>query len=238
MTARSKLRRRALQVMAGALLAMLGGTLALVLPLRWLNPPTTAMIVQDSLARAHPIEQWWLPMDDISPWLAIAVIASEDQRFPQHGGFDLTQIAAVLRAGGAPSRGASTLTQQLAKNLYLWRGRSYLRKALEAWMTVWLEWCLSKHRILEIYLNVVEFGPGVYGAGAAGASLLATPAGRLSRHQAALLAAVLPNPRRMSAAAPSPYVQQRAVQIEAEMARLGGLAYLRPLQTGRRGDRP
>jgi len=243
MTAWSRFRRRALRVAAGAVLLIVAITLALVLPLRWLNPPTTAMIMLDALSREQPIQQWWLPMEAISPWLAASIIAAEDQKFPHHRGFDLEQLAAVLGGDGSPTRGASTLTQQLAKNLYLWRGRSYLRKALEAWLTLWMEWCWPKQRILEIYLNVVEFGPGVYGAGAAGERLLGTSARLLTPHQAAVLAAVLPNPRRMSAASPSPYVERRAAQIEEAVTQLGGLAYLRSLQplpaaTAQHGGRP
>jgi monofunctional biosynthetic peptidoglycan transglycosylase len=132
----------------------------------------------------------------------------------------------VLAADGGPARGASTLTQQLAKNLYLWPGKSYLRKGLEAWLSVWLELLWPKQRILHTYLNVVEFAPGVYGAGAASRALFHRPADALSARQAATLAAVLPNPRRMSAARPSAYVQRRAQEIEQSVEQLGGTAYL------------
>ena len=208
------------------LLAVVALTVLLVLPWRWLNPPTTAFMLQDQITRQRPLQYQWLEMEEISPQLAIAVIASEDQKFPLHHGFDVDQIRAVLSADGGPSRGASTLTQQLAKNLYLWPGRSYLRKGLEAWLTVWLELLWPKQRILQTYLNVAEFAPGVYGAGAASRSLFKRPASALSRRQAATLAAVLPNPKRLSAARPSAYVQQRAQQIEQAVVQLGGTAYL------------
>jgi monofunctional biosynthetic peptidoglycan transglycosylase len=208
------------------LLAVVAITVLLVLPWRWLNPPTTAFMLQDQLKRQRPVQYQWLEMEQISPQLAIAVIASEDQKFPLHHGFDVEQIRTVLAADGGPARGASTLTQQLAKNLYLWPGKSYLRKGLEAWLSVWLELLWPKQRILHTYLNVVEFAPGVYGAGAASRALFNRPADALSARQAATLAAVLPNPRRMSAARPSAYVQRRAQEIEQSVEQLGGTAYL------------
>lgn len=208
------------------LLAIVAMTVLLVLPWRWLNPPTTAFMLQDQLTRQRPVQYQWLAPGQISAQLAIAVIASEDQKFPFHHGFDIDQIRNVLAKDGSPSRGASTLTQQLAKNLYLWPGKSYLRKGLEAWLTVWLELLWPKQRILHTYLNIAEFAPGVYGAGAASRSLFNRPASQLSPRQAATLAAVLPNPRRFSAARPSTYVQQRAQQIEEAVVQLGGTAYL------------
>jgi monofunctional biosynthetic peptidoglycan transglycosylase len=137
----------------------------------------------------------------------------------------LAQIEAVLRRG-RPGRGASTLSQQLAKNLFLWPGRSYLRKGLEAWLTLWLEVLWPKQRILELYLNVAEFGPDIYGAGAASRLLFGKTASSLSAREASLLAAVLPNPKIMSAAAPSDYVKQRSAQIRQAVAQLGGVDYL------------
>jgi monofunctional biosynthetic peptidoglycan transglycosylase len=204
-------------------------TVILVLPWRWLNPPTTAFMLRDALQREHAINYWWRPLERISPQLAVAVIAAEDQKFPQHHGFDLSQIQAVLEQRGSPGRGASTLSQQLAKNLFLWPGRSYLRKGLEAWLTLCLELLLPKQRILELYLNVAEFGPAIYGAGAASQLLFDTSADMLSMEEAALLAAVLPNPKTMSAAHPSDYVRQRAASIELAANQLGGVSYLSKL---------
>jgi monofunctional biosynthetic peptidoglycan transglycosylase len=208
------------------LLTVLVTTLLVVLPWRWINPPTTAFMLQDQLTRQRPVQYQWLPMEQISPQLAIAVIASEDQKFPTHHGFDIDQIRKVVSQQGGPSRGASTLTQQLAKNLYLWPGKSYLRKGLEAWLTVWLELLWPKQRILHTYLNIAEFAPGIFGAGAASQALFNRPASQLSARQAATLAAVLPNPKRLSAARPSAYVQRRVVQIEQAVAQLGGTRYL------------
>jgi monofunctional biosynthetic peptidoglycan transglycosylase len=148
--------------------------------LRWFNPPTSAfMLAARATAllngdRDFVVDYRWRPLHAQSRWAALAVIASEDQKFKRHGGFDFEAMQSAINAHqrGASLRGASTLTQQLAKNLYLWSGRSWLRKVLEAWLTVLLESTLSKPRILELYLNVVQFGPGVYGVEAASQQLL------------------------------------------------------------------
>lgn len=204
-------------------------SICLVLPWRWLNPPTTAFMLRDTLQNQRTVNHWWLPMERISPRLAIAVIAAEDQKFPLHHGFDFTQIQAALGKAGGPSRGASTLSQQVAKNLYLWPGRSYLRKGLEAWLTLWLELLWPKQRILEVYLNVAEFGPGIYGAGAASQLLFGRAAERLSGQQAALLTAVLPRPKSLSAAHPSDHLKSRSRDIQRAVSQLGGVSYLSKL---------
>jgi monofunctional biosynthetic peptidoglycan transglycosylase len=201
-------------------------SVAVVLPWRWLAPPTTSFMVQDNVQRRELVSYQWLDMAQISPHLAIAVIASEDQKFPHHFGFDISQIQSVLNGSGAPVRGASTITQQLAKNLYLWPGKSYLRKGLEAWLALWIELLWPKQRILEVYLNVVEFGPAVYGAGAASQLFFQHPARHITPTEAGLLAAVLPSPKRMSAARPSAYVKQRGEEIQQAVRQLGGVAYL------------
>jgi monofunctional glycosyltransferase len=155
------------------------------------------------------------------------VVAAEDQKFPSHRGFDVESIgdAWEQRARGRV-RGASTISQQVAKNLFLWSGRSWVRKGFEAWFTVLIESLWSKQRILEVYLNVAEFGPGIYGAEAAAQRHFGKPAAALTRREAALLAAVLPDPRAMRAAVPSAYVARRARWIERQAAQLGGPAYL------------
>jgi monofunctional biosynthetic peptidoglycan transglycosylase len=160
------------------------------------------------------------------------VIAAEDQRFPDHNGFDFRQIQKAMDEAerGGRSRGASTITQQVAKNLFLWNGRSYLRKGLEAWFTLLIETLWPKQRTLEIYLNIAEFGRGIYGAEAAAQVVFHKPARNLGRAEAARLAAVLPSPRRYRAGNPGPYVQKRQYQIEAQMAALGGTAYLARLK--------
>lgn len=165
-----------------------------------------------------------VPLEEISPALLLAVIAAEDQRFPQHHGFDLQELQRVLQAGrrAGPLRGASTLSQQTVKNLYLWPGRSWIRKGLEAWYTLWLERFCSKRRILGLYLNFAEFGRGVYGAEAASRVYFGRPARALTAAQAALLAAVLPAPRRRDVRVPSPALQARQRWILRQMAQLGG----------------
>jgi monofunctional biosynthetic peptidoglycan transglycosylase len=172
-----------------------------------------------------------VPLANISPHLALAVVAGEDQKFPQHHGFDIAAIRQVLDnwKAGKPLRGASTISQQVAKNLYLWPGRSAVRKLLEAWFTVLLEALLSKQRILEIYLNIIELGEYTFGAEAASRHFFGKSAAQLNRHEAALLAAVLPNPRYYRVEKPSPRVRRRQQWILRQMRQLGGAAYLNSL---------
>ena len=163
--------------------------------------------------------------------MQLAVIASEDQKFPEHRGFDFASIGDALedRDKGRRTRGASTITQQTAKNLFLWPGQSWLRKGIEAYFTVLIEWCWPKRRILEVYLNVAEFGRGVYGVEAAGRQYFRKSAAQLGPYDAALLAAVLPNPIRLKASSPSLYVRSRQRWIVDQMAGLGGSSYLAAL---------
>jgi monofunctional biosynthetic peptidoglycan transglycosylase len=167
----------------------------------------------------------------VSSHLPIAVVAAEDQRFPQHHGFDFDSIAGALeeRLARGRVRGASTISQQLAKNLFLWPGRSWFRKAVEAYFTSVIELAWPKRRILEVYLNVAQFGPCIFGIGAASEQFFAKPASSLNPREAALLAAVLPNPVRLRADRPPPHVRQRAAWVRDQVARLGGSAYLREL---------
>jgi len=171
----------------------------------------------------------WVSMDKISPWMALAVIASEDQKFPTHWGFDVAAIQSVLDSSNekAGMRGASTLSQQTAKNVFLWDGRSWVRKGLEAGLTVGIETVWTKRRILTVYLNVAEMGKGVFGVEEASQRYFNKPASRLSMSEAALLAAVLPNPIRFRADAPSGYVRQRQQWILRQMRQLGGESFLR-----------
>jgi monofunctional biosynthetic peptidoglycan transglycosylase len=170
-------------------------------------------------------------MERIAPVAALAMVAAEDQRFPAHGGFDFAAIRAAIeqRLRGEPLRGASTISQQVAKNLFLWNRRSWLRKGLEAWFTLWLELLWSKRRILEVYLNIAEMGAGVYGVEAASRRFFGISAQELAPAQAALLAAVLPNPRRLRADAPGDYLRQRQRWILNQMHQLGGPGYLAPV---------
>lgn len=204
-------------------------SVALVLPFRWIDPPTTAFILRDWWSHRQKPVQRWVSLRQISPQLRIAVIASEDQLFPVHHGFDLKMIADAIEESPERRRGASTISQQVAKNLYLWSGHSYLRKGIEAWLTILIEILWPKQRILEVYLNIAEFGRGIYGADAAARQLFKKPPARLNRYEASLLAAVLPNPRWRKAHRPSPYVRKRAVEIMLAIRELGGVAYLRKI---------
>ena len=168
-------------------------------------------------------------MDEISPWMGLAVIAAEDQKFPDHWGFDIAAIEKAVAHNERNEnrvRGASTLSQQTAKNLFLWDGRSYVRKGLEAGLTLGMEVVWTKRRILTVYLNIAEFGDGIFGVEEASQRYFHKPASRLTASEAALLAAVLPNPIRFKANAPSGYVRQRQQWILRQMRQLGGESFL------------
>jgi monofunctional biosynthetic peptidoglycan transglycosylase len=226
------MRRSLLSRLLRSLLWVLGSwlllTIGTVLALRWVDPPTSAFMLRDrTLAwwqddKAFRFQHEWVDWQAISPQAKLAVIASEDQKFAGHFGFDLDSISAALedRRNGGRTRGASTLTQQVAKNLFLWPGQSWFRKGLEAWFTLLIEASWSKQRILEVYLNVAEFGKGVYGVGAASATFYNKPAARLTAPDAALLAAVLPSPKRFRVTAASSYVRRRQQWILGQMRAL------------------
>lgn len=217
--------QRWLRVVATLVFLSLAVSVVLVLPWRWLDPPTTAFISQ---ARADGLEvrQTWTDWENISDHLPIAVVAAEDQKFPHHHGFDVKSIRSALEEDRKRSRGASTISQQLAKNLFLWPGHSWIRKGIEAYLTVFIELLLPKRRILEIYLNIAELGSGIYGAEEGARHFFGVSASELSSRQAALLAAVLPNPRARSAAKPSGQVDKRADWILQQVQQLGGPGYL------------
>ncbi len=209
----------ALRFLARLLLLLLGLILLGTLVYRFLPPPATPLMVIRTIA-GEGWQRSWRPIAEMSPNLLRAVIASEDARFCQHHGFDWVEIGNALEALKSEHRlrGASTISQQTARNLFLWPGGGLPRKAVEAYATVLIELFWSKTRILETYLNIVEWGPGLYGAEAAARAYFRIPARDLNERQAALLAAILPNPRRWSAAAPSPYIAERARTIEARMS--------------------
>ncbi len=234
----SRARGRIARALALLVIAFVAATTLPVLALRWVDPWTSAFMIA-ARKDAALAGDWrsanryeWRDFDAIAPHAAMAVIAAEDQLFPFHRGFDLDSIRGALQANANSKRvrGASTISQQVAKNLFLWKERSWLRKGLEAWFTVLIELCWPKQRILEVYLNIAEFGPRLYGAEAAARHFFGRPAAKLTRSQAALLAAVLPNPKRFSVAAPSNYVRRRASWIEAQMRALGGPRYLEQLE--------
>jgi monofunctional biosynthetic peptidoglycan transglycosylase len=213
--------------LATALLVALLGPLAPVACFRFVDPPASTFMLRDGLARLVAGKGWiaheWVDYERIAPSMRLAVVAAEDQRFPEHDGFDFVAIekAVAHNKKSERKRGASTISQQVAKNLFLWPQRSWMRKGLEVYFTVALETLWPKRRILEVYLNVAELGDGVYGVGAASRKFFGRDASRLTSSQAALLAAVLPSPRRMRVNAPGPYTQRRARWIEAQMRQLG-----------------
>jgi monofunctional biosynthetic peptidoglycan transglycosylase len=209
-------------------------TFSQVLLMRWVPPVTSAFMIGrqfDALIAGDwkfRLSYHWRDSSDISRNLPIALVAAEDQTFPVHHGFDFKAIDKALTNNrrGRRVRGASTISQQVAKNLFLWSGRSYLRKGMEAWYTVLIEFAWPKRRILEVYANIAEFGDGVYGAEAAAQAFFDKPASRLTAGESARMAAVLPNPKRYNARNPGPYVQRRVRWIERQVRHLGGPDYL------------
>lgn len=219
------------------LLLLIGLPIGTVLLLRWLPPPTSAFMLRyrvesfGAKPKLPSLRQKWVKWSDISPNLPLAAVAAEDQKFPDHNGFDLESIEEAMEknAKGKRIRGASTISQQTAKNLFLWPGRSYLRKGVEAYFTVLLELLWPKRRILEVYVNIAEFGEGIYGAQAAAETFFRKSPARLSAGEAALLAAVLPNPKKLRADRPSAYVRERQEWILGQMGQLGS-GYIKDLR--------
>ena len=225
--------RRPLCWLKRLVLLFLVVTLLPVLMLRWVPPPTSMVMVYRAVAEWSRQDYRWVPMERIAPVAALSVVAAEDQRFPDHFGFDLASIEAALEESraGRRFRGASTITQQVAKNLFLWEGRSWLRKGVEAWFTLLLELFWSKERILEVYLNIAEMGERVFGVEAASRRFFGRSAAELTPSQAATLAATLPNPRMLRADAPSDYVARRRQWILRQMKQLGGEPFLARIVT-------
>ena len=185
-------------------------------------------MLQRAISEDFRYDYQWTPLQDIAPIAALAVVAAEDQQFPHHRGFDFEAIGDAVNHNlkGGTKRGASTISQQVAKNLFLWEGRTWVRKGMEAWFTLLIEFIWPKRRILEVYLNVAEMGNRVYGVGAASERFFRIMPVALSADQAALLAAVLPNPPRFRVEAPSSYVRQRQRWILKQMRQMGGMQYL------------
>lgn len=215
---------------------LLAATVAWALLFRFVPVPFSALMVErrvQSWSQPEPYTSRhdWVSLDDIAPCMGVAVIAAEDQKFPDHFGFDWQAIEKAIAHNehSRKVRGASTVSQQTAKNLFLWESRSWARKGLEVYFTVLLETCWSKRRILEVYLNSVEFGDGIFGVEAASRAYFGKPAKRLRPSEAALLAAVLPNPHRFRPDAPSPYVRGRQAWILRQMAQLGGARLMQEL---------
>jgi monofunctional biosynthetic peptidoglycan transglycosylase len=197
-----------------------------LLLLRFVPPPTTAFMLQSP----YPVTQDWISIDKLPSYMPLAVVASEDQRFPNHYGVDFAAISKALSQydDGDSLRGASTITQQTAKNLFLWSGRSFVRKGLEAGLALSLETLWGKKRILEVYLNIAEFGQGIYGVEAASQHYFGRSASKLTMNQAARLAIMLPSPRTRSPNDLTFYLRQRVIWVERQMQQLGS-DYLTPI---------
>ncbi|OIQ33257.1 MAG: monofunctional biosynthetic peptidoglycan transglycosylase [Alphaproteobacteria bacterium MedPE-SWcel] len=201
-----RIRRRVLRTALGGVIFLF----ALILLFSVVNPPTTHTIWSEK-RRLGEVDREWVPIEHIAPVLARSVVAAEDARFCAHWGFDVEAIRTALESGA--SRGASTITQQVVKNVFLWQGRSWVRKALETFITPVVEATWSKRRIVEVYLNIAEMGEGIFGADAAARHYFGTGPDQLSPQQAALIAALLPNPKDRSAAQPGNFMRKRARQI-------------------------
>ncbi len=205
-------------------------TIILLLIFKWFDPPITSYIQADLNEKSTiPIlpqkaDQEWISLDEISPKVILAVIASEDQKFFDHWGFDITEIMNAVEEmdRGRRVRGASTLTQQVAKNLFLWPSKDFIRKGMEAYYTFLIELLWSKKRILEVYLNIAEFGPDTYGVSAAAKYHFYKSAKQLNSDEAAYLAAILPNPKRYKRNMRTRYINSRIENIKRQMGFIGG----------------
>ncbi|MBE0538753.1 MAG: monofunctional biosynthetic peptidoglycan transglycosylase [Ignavibacterium sp.] len=211
-------------------------TVLLVFAMRWIDPVTSSIMIQRQISGLFDgefelVKYHWVDYDDVSKFMPIAIVAAEDQNFPNHFGFDFKQIEKALKENkrGRRVRGASTITQQVAKNLFLWEGKSFLRKGIEAYYTLLIELLWDKKRILEVHMNIAEMGEKIFGVGTASIVYFKKPASKLTISQSALLAAVLPNPRKYSVVKPSGYIRGRQNWIIHQINSLGGPDYLKDL---------
>ena len=219
--------KKILRIIARLLLTAILLPVCLVALYRYIPVPVTPLMLTRNIDEGTPINYTWTPIEKISPNLVQAVVASEDNLFMEHDGFDFKQIEIARREAeaGKRLRGASTITQQTAKNLFLWQGRSWLRKGLEAYFTVLMEQMWSKKRIMEAYLNCIEMGDGIYGAAAVAKINFKTTPDKLTKEQCALIAATLPNPRKFNSAKPSKYMKQRQNAILKNMKNIGPVKF-------------
>jgi monofunctional glycosyltransferase len=194
-----------------------------VMALRWRNPSATAFMLETALGTGRKVRQVWVPYDRIAAPMRLAVVASEDQTFPTNHGFDIEAIRKAIKHNeqGGTLHGASTITQQTAKNLFLWPGGGYFRKGIGAWFTVLIDLSWPKKRVLEMYLNIAQFGPHIFGVEAAAEHYFGKHASQLNRYEAALLAATLPDPDHFNPDRPSEYLLQRQQWILGQMQQLG-----------------
>lgn len=205
-------------------------SIGLVILFKFVPIPVTFTMLQQWIAGGE-LHYDWEPIENISKEMAVAVVAAEDQLYPEHHGFDIGSIKKALKSNQSSRRvrGGSTISQQTAKNVFLWQGRSWFRKGLETYFTFLVEIIWGKRRILEVYLNVGEMGPRIFGAEAAARQYYHIPASKLSRSQAARIAAVLPSPRKWKVKNSGPYVLKRSARIERQIRQLGGSAYLKSI---------
>ncbi len=230
--------KKAAKLLTAALIAFVYLSFLSILLLKWFNPPTSAFMLHRQFEvywfenKDLEIRYEWADWDEISPYLKVAAITSEDQRFADHWGLDLDAIEQAIdeHQRGESLRGASTITQQTAKNLFLWPGQSFIRKGIEAYLALLMEGLLSKKRILEIYLNIAEFGNGIYGVRAASTTFFNADPDDLDMIQSALMVTALPSPRRYNLADPSPYMIKRRNWILQYMFYLGNTDYLKKLE--------
>ena len=216
--------RKLMRILLCLVALFFGSTLLAVVALKWVpvyyTPLMfTRLIDQKSEGKELKLSHSWVPLNEISENLSLAVIASEDQRFMEHSGFDFEQINKAIDEAnaGKRQRGASTISQQTAKNVFLWQGRSWIRNGLEAYFTLLIEWVWGKERIIEVYLNSIEMGDGIYGAQAVAEEHFGKNAAKLTRAESALIAATLPSPLKRNSARPSSYMLKRRQQILRQM---------------------
>ena len=225
--------RKTLSIITKIVIGFMLVSVFIILLMRWVNPFGSMLMVERKIAHWNITQQrTWKDWDQISDNIKIAVIAAEDQNFADHWGFDFKAInrALIYNQKNRKIRGASTITQQVAKNIFLWPSRSWIRKGIESWFTVWIELIWSKQRTLEIYLNSVEWGEGIFGIEAASRHYFNVSANQLTPHQASLLAATLPNPRKWNPANPNDRIKKKAEWIRQQMTNLGGKNYLKQLK--------
>ncbi|GMV92414.1 MAG: monofunctional biosynthetic peptidoglycan transglycosylase [Candidatus Hydrogenedentota bacterium] len=204
-------------------------TVVMAAAFRYINPPVTGLMLLRHFGEGFPVDKEWCDYEDISPHFLVAVLAAEDQRFYDHHGFDVKEIRNAIeeRLNDGQLRGASTLSQQTAKNVFLWPIRSFWRKGVEAYFTVLIEALWPKQRILEVYVNVAELGPGIYGVESAAREYFDTSASDLTPEQAALLASILPSPLTRDPRKPTAYMRERQAWILKQMNNLGGVRFLK-----------
>lgn len=197
-------------------------SIVMVFVYKWLPVPYTELMLKRFFVNGSTIEKKWIPIESMNNSIKLAVISSEDQNFFKHGGFDFKEIQKIIENQGSPKRGGSTISQQTAKNVFLWEGRNYVRKGLEVYFTCLIEWIWGKKRILEVYLNVIELGDGIYGIEAASQHYFHKSASQLTKSEAATLAALLPNPREYGKKINGKFIQKRKLWIMRQMSNLQG----------------